>query len=97
MSFFSLPLARRGFAWDKCSDRSIERRIKNINTMRDLRTATDENEDIRKGWEESVGISKRELMNLMSRVRVNDKYMASFELKDVARDISTLQKLVIFN
>ena len=96
MSFFNLPLAGRGFARDKCSDEIIEHRIKNLNTMADLRAAAVENEEIRKGWEESVGRSKRELVNLMSRVKVNDKYTIPFELKDIAEDINTLQKMVIF-
>ena len=97
MAFFNMPLSGRGFAREPCIDSEIERKVKNLNSMQALRDASKNDDGIRKGWEESIGPSKRELEKLFSRVKVNGRFAVPFELKDVKEDVETLQNLVINN
>jgi len=63
--------------------------------MATVREATSSNANIESQWECSMSPLKRELTELFSRVKVNEKYASPFELKDIDADIKTLHQFVI--
>ena len=54
MSFFDLPLAGRGFARDECLSSEHEAKIKNLNSMQQVRDAASADQQVRKQWTGSI-------------------------------------------